>query len=104
PVPDRREIPFVLARGGTSRCCIVEAADLPDEPGARDAIVLELIGGPDPKQLNGLGGGTQSTSKVLIVGRGDNPEFDLEYTFAQVIVGQPQVDYGGNCGNCLSAV
>ena len=97
------EIPFVLARGGTSRCVLVEAADLPAVQAERDAIVLQLIGGPDAKQLDGLGGGTQSTSKVLVVGPG-RAGHDIEYTFAQIVVGQPRVDYGGNCGNCLSAV
>ena len=101
---DCHEIPFVLARGGTSRCCIVEARDLPEDQAERNAILLALIGGPDPKQLGGLGGGTQATSKVLIVRPGDHPDFDIEYTFAQIVVGQPRVDYGGNCGNCLSAV
>jgi 2-methylaconitate cis-trans-isomerase PrpF len=103
-VPDRNEIPFVLARGGTSRCCIVEARDLPESQAERDAILLALIGGPDPKQLDGLGGGTQATSKALIVRPADQPDVDIEYTFAQIVVGQPRVDYGGNCGNCLSAV
>lgn len=100
----RNSLPFVLARGGTSRCCIVERSELPEEQAERDDLLLRLIGGPDPKQLNGLGGATQNTSKVIVVEPPTRPDCDIEYTFAQIVVGQPRVDYGGNCGNCLSAV
>jgi 2-methylaconitate cis-trans-isomerase PrpF len=98
-----RRLPFVFARGGTSRCVIIEDGELPVDQQERDHILLRVIGGPDAKQLDGLGGGTQNTSKVLIVKPADSPDHDIEYTFAQIVVGQPRVDYGGNCGNCLAA-
>ncbi len=96
----------VFMRGGTSRALFFHAADLPTDPAARDRLFLAALGSPDPygRQLDGLGGGLSSLSKVMIVGPPTTPEADLDYTFAQVSVGEPVVDYTGNCGNCTGAV
>jgi 2-methylaconitate cis-trans-isomerase PrpF len=93
-------------RGGTSRCLLFHAADLPPERQARDGILLAALGSPDPygRQLDGLGGGISSSSKAVIVGPPGRADADLDYTFAQVDVRRPLVDYRGNCGNCTSAV
>jgi len=102
----QRRIRAVFMRGGTSRALFFHQADLPSEPEARDRILLAALGSPDPygRQLDGLGGGISSLSKVMIVGPPTVPEADVDYTFAQVSVGEPLVDYTGNCGNCTAAV
>lgn len=104
-MPQRR-VRAVFMRGGTSRCLFFHAGDLPASPAARDAIILAALGSPDPygRQLDGLGGGISSLSKAVIVGPPTRPDADVDYTFAQVGVREPVVDYRGNCGNCTSAV
>jgi len=93
-------------RGGTSRALFFHAADLPQDAGERDKVLLAALGSPDPygRQLDGLGGGISSLSKAVIVGPPSHPRAEVDYTFAQVSVGEPLVDYRGNCGNCTSAV
>src|SRR5437867_5458167 len=93
-------------RGGTSRCLVFRAADLPGMGAARDRILLAALGSPDPygRQLDGLGGGISSLSKACIIGAPTHPDADGDYTFAQVEVAKPVVDYKGNCGNCSSSV
>ena len=102
----QRRIRAVFMRGGTSRALFFHAADLPPEGAARDQILLRALGSPDPygRQLDGLGGGISSLSKACIIGPGTRPDADVDYTFAQVEVRRPVVDYKGNCGNCSSAV
>ena len=102
----QRRIPAVYMRGGTSRCLVFHEHDLPPAGAERDVILLAALGSPDPygRQLNGLGGGISSLSKACIIGPATHPEADVNYTFAQVEVGRPVVDYTGNCGNCSSAV
>ncbi|MBI4590561.1 MAG: hypothetical protein HY725_17165 [Candidatus Rokubacteria bacterium] len=104
-MPQRR-VRAVFMRGGTSRCLFFHAADLPEDARERDQILLAALGSPDPygRQLDGLGGGISSLSKAVIVGSTSRPDADLDYTFAQVSVTEPLVDYRGNCGNCTSAV
>jgi hypothetical protein len=104
-MPQRR-IRAVFMRGGTSRCLVFHEADLPGPGEARDRILLAALGSPDPygRQLDGLGGGISSLSKACIIGSPTHPEADVEYTFAQVHVTRPEVDYAGNCGNCSSSV
>ncbi|TAK24151.1 MAG: hypothetical protein EPO26_07000 [Chloroflexota bacterium] len=99
-------IPAVFMRGGTSRAIFFRNSDLPTDPAARDRLFLAALGGPDPygRQLDGLGGGSSSTSKIAIIGPGTEPGVDVNFTFAQVDVGSPRVDYKGNCGNISSAV
>lgn len=106
PASDRSPsaIHVVLMRGGTSKGVFVREADLPPAGPQRDAFVLELMGSPDPMQLDGLGGTHSSTSKLMAVSPGLDPEIDAEYLFAQVGVDEPVVDWAGNCGNLTAAV
>jgi len=102
----QRKIRAVYMRGGTSRCLVFREGDLPHPGPARDRILLAALGSPDPygRQLDGLGGGISSLSKACIVGAPSHPEADVDYTFAQVDVRSPVVEYHGNCGNCSSAI
>ncbi len=102
----QRKVKAVFMRGGTSRALFFHAADLPQDASERDRILLAALGSPDPygRQLDGLGGGISSLSKAVIVGPASRPDADVDYTFAQVSVKDPLVDYRGNCGNCTSAV
>src|SRR5262249_56612375 len=96
----------VYMRGGTSRCLVFHERDLPAAGVERDYILLAALGSPDPygRQPDGSGGGISSLSKACIIGPSNPPAADVDYTFAQVEVSKPQVDYTGNCGNCSSAV
>jgi len=102
----QRRIRAVYMRGGTSRCLCFHAEDLPAPGPERDTILLAALGSPDPygRQLDGLGGGISSLSKACIVGPPSRSEADVDYTFAQVEVRRPAVDYAGNCGNCSSSI
>jgi 2-methylaconitate cis-trans-isomerase PrpF len=97
--------PAVFMRGGTSRAVMFHARDLPDR-GEWDPIFLAAMGSPDPngRQLNGMGGGISSLSKVCILAPSDRADVDIDYTFAQVQIRDPRVDYRSNCGNMSSAV
>jgi len=98
-------LPAVFMRGGTSRAVMFHQRDLP-ERGKWDPIFLAAMGSPDPngRQLNGMGGGISSLSKVCILAPSDRPDADIDYTFAQVQIQQAAVGYRGNCGNMSSAV
>eukprot|EP01114_Cavostelium_apophysatum_P009071 TRINITY_DN22149_c0_g1_i1.p1 TRINITY_DN22149_c0_g1~~TRINITY_DN22149_c0_g1_i1.p1 ORF type:complete len:397 (+),score=116.55 TRINITY_DN22149_c0_g1_i1:118-1308(+) len=104
------KIPATYMRGGTSKGVFFRLQDLPEVarvPGAaRDALLLRVIGSPDPyaKQIDGMGGATSSTSKAVIVAKSDKPEHDVDYLFGQVSIDKPFVDWSGNCGNLSSAV
>jgi len=102
----QRRIKAAFIRGGTSKGVFFRAGDLPAEAGERDAVLLRALGSPDPyvRQLDGLGGGISSLSKAVIVGRSAHPDADVDYTFAQVAVDRPVVDFAGTCGNLSSAV
>jgi 2-methylaconitate cis-trans-isomerase PrpF len=100
----RARVPAVLMRGGTSKGVFVRDADLPPPGEERDRAILALMGSPDPAQINGLGGATSSTSKLISVSPSSEPGCDVEYLFAQVAVDRAFVDYGGNCGNLTAAV
>jgi 2-methylaconitate cis-trans-isomerase PrpF len=93
-------------RGGTSKAIVFRAADLPADRAERDAIFLAAIGSPDPngRQLDGMGGGISSLSKVCVVGPPSRPDADVDYTFAQIAIDEAAVDYAGNCGNMSSAI
>ncbi len=97
-------------RGGTSKGVFFTPDDLPAparQPGAaRDALMLRVTGSPDPygKQIDGMGGATSSTSKVVIVGPSARPDCDVDYLFGAVAIESPVVDWSGNCGNLTSAV
>jgi 2-methylaconitate cis-trans-isomerase PrpF len=98
-------LPAVFMRGGTSRAVMFHARDLPDRS-EWDPIFLAAMGSPDPngRQLNGMGGGISSLSKVCILAPSDRADADIDYTFAQVQIRDPRVDYRSNCGNMSSAV
>ena len=100
------KIPAVFMRGGTSNAVVFHARDLPPDRALWDEIFLAAIGSPDPygRQLDGMGGGVSSLSKVCIVGPSSRPDADIDYTFAQVQVKETMVDYSGNCGNMSSAM
>ncbi|RMO85778.1 hypothetical protein ALQ32_02299 [Pseudomonas syringae pv. tagetis] len=103
-------IPATYMRGGTSKGVFFRLNDLPQAvqtPGpARDALLLRVIGSPDPyeKQIDGMGGATSSTSKAVIVSRSSRPDHDVDYLFGQVSIDKPFVDWSGNCGNLSAAV
>ena len=103
-------IPATYLRGGTSKGVFFRLQDLPaaaQQPGAaRDALLLRVIGSPDPygKQIDGMGGATSSTSKAVIVSPSTRPGHDVDYLFGQVAIDSPFVDWSGNCGNLSAAV
>lgn len=98
--------PAVFMRGGTSKAIMFHARDLPAARAEWDAIFLSAMGSPDPygRQLDGMGGGVSSLSKVCVIAPSARDDADIDYTFAQVQVREARVDYGGNCGNMSSAV
>ncbi|RUO73110.1 2-methylaconitate cis-trans isomerase PrpF [Idiomarina ramblicola] len=104
------KIPATYMRGGTSKGVFFRLQDLPEpaqQPGAvRDAILMRVIGSPDPyaKHTDGMGGATSSTSKTVIVSKSEQPGHDVDYLFGQVSIDKPFVDWSGNCGNLSSAV
>ncbi|KPU97376.1 3-methylitaconate isomerase [Variovorax paradoxus] len=104
------KIPAVYMRGGTSKGVFFRLQDLPptaQQPGpARDALLLRVIGSPDPyaKQIDGMGGATSSTSKTVILSRSTRPDHDVDYLFGQVSIDSAFVDWSGNCGNLSAAV
>jgi 4-oxalomesaconate tautomerase len=100
----QRSIPCLFMRGGTSRGPFFLDADLPAEVAQRDALLLSVMGSPDPRQIDGLGGADPLTSKVGMVRRSQVPGVDLEFLFAQVSVKEARVDTTPNCGNMLAAV
>ena len=91
-------------RGGTSKGAYFVAEDLPSEPTARDALLLRIMGSPDPNQIDGMGGANPLTSKVAVVSVSDRSDADLDYLFLQVMVDQPVVTDAQNCGNILAGV
>ncbi|MDF1794205.1 MAG: PrpF domain-containing protein [Thalassobaculaceae bacterium] len=103
---DRNRIPAVFIRGGTSKGVFFHARDLPADRAARDAIFLTVIGSPDPyaRQLDGMGGGYSSVSKAVVIEPSARDDADVDFTFAQVVVDKPLVDYAQTCGNLSSAV
>ncbi|MGE7958019.1 2-methylaconitate cis-trans isomerase PrpF [Pseudomonas sp. NPDC089530] len=104
------KIPATYMRGGTSKGVFFSLQDLPEAarlPGAaRDALLLRVIGSPDPyeKQIDGMGGATSSTSKTVILSKSIKPDHDVDYLFGQVAIDKPFVDWSGNCGNLSAAV
>jgi len=104
------KIPATYMRGGTSKGVFFSLQDLPEAarvPGpARDALLLRVIGSPDPyeKQIDGMGGATSSTSKTVILSKSSRADHDVDYLFGQVSIDKPFVDWSGNCGNLSAAV
>jgi len=108
--PPQIRIPATYMRGGTSKGVFFKLTDLPlsaQVPGAaRDKLLLRVIGSPDPygKHTDGMGGGTSSTSKTVILSKSERPDHDVDYLFGQVSIDRPFVDWSGNCGNLSAAV
>ncbi|MFG2944653.1 4-oxalomesaconate tautomerase [Streptomyces adustus] len=98
------EVPCLLMRGGTSKGAYFLAADLPAEPAARDALLLRVMGSPDERQIDGLGGAHPLTSKVGVISPSADPRADVDYLFLQVAVDRPEVSNRQNCGNILAGV
>jgi probable AcnD-accessory protein PrpF len=99
-------IPAVYMRGGTSKGVFFHATALPADPAARDALLLRVIGSPDPygKQIDGMGGASSSTSKVVLLSPSNRTDSDVDYLFGQVAIDAPLIDWSGNCGNLSAAV
>jgi 2-methylaconitate isomerase len=103
-------VPATYMRGGTSKGVFFKQTDLPlaaQVPGAaRDALLMRVIGSPDPygKQIDGMGGATSSTSKTVILSKSTRPDHDIDYLFGQVSIDKAFVDWSGNCGNLSAAV
>jgi 4-oxalomesaconate tautomerase len=91
-------------RGGTSKGAVFLADDLPTDPVARDALLLRIMGSPDPRQIDGMGGADPLTSKVAVVSKSDRDGIDVDYLFLQVFVDRAVVSDSQNCGNMLAAV
>jgi 2-methylaconitate cis-trans-isomerase PrpF len=102
----QKKLPAVFMRGGTSKAIVFHARDLPKSRDEWEPIFLSVIGSPDPnmRQLNGMGGGVSSLSKVCVIGPPTHPDADVDYTFAQVLIDKARVDYNSNCGNMSSAI
>src|SRR6059058_170254 len=104
------KIPATYMRGGTSKGVFFRLQDLPEDaqvPGAaRDNLLKRVIGSPDPygKQIDGMGGASSSTSKVVIISKSKRPDCDVDYLFGAVSIKAPVIDWSGNCGNLVSAV
>lgn len=94
----------MLFRGGTSKGAYFIAKDLPTDPEERNHLLMRIMGSPDPRQIDGIGGGTFVTSKVALLNKSDKTGIDIDYKFIQVLVDEPVVDDEPTCGNLLSAV
>jgi 4-oxalomesaconate tautomerase len=102
--PVRDGIPCIWMRGGTSKGAYFLASDLPADPAARDALLLRLMGSPDPRQIDGIGGADPLTSKIAVVRRSPDAEADVDYLFLQVFVDKPIVTDAQGCGNILAGI
>ncbi len=108
--PSQLKIPATYMRGGTSKGVFFALNDLPEaaqKPGSyRDALLLRVIGSPDPyqKHTDGMGGATSSTSKTVILSASKRAGYDVDYLFGQVAIDKPHIDWSGNCGNLTAAV
>ncbi|MFD5278510.1 PrpF domain-containing protein [Pseudarthrobacter sp. NPDC058362] len=98
------KIPATWMRGGTSKCWVFEWDHLQVPGKTVDEVLLRLFGSPDHRQIDGVGGGTSTTSKAVILSRSVSAEADVDYTFAQVGVEEQKVDWASNCGNCSAVV
>lgn len=99
-----RAFPCVIMRGGTSKAAFFKTEEIPKDTAQRDAFLLDVMGSPDARQIDGLGGGNSLTSKVAIIGVSQREDADVDYTFCQVSITDKLVDTKGNCGNISSAV
>ena len=102
----QRKIPAAFYRGGTSKGVFFHAGDLPPPGAERDQLLLAITGSPDAygKQIDGMGGATSSTSKVVLISKSGRADCDVDYLFGHVDIERPVIDWTGNCGNLISAV
>lgn len=111
----QKKIPAVYMRGGTSKGLFFHGKDLPEDPLSRDRVILAAYGSPDPekpqkpdpnrRQIDGMGGGSYTSSLLSIISPSEDPDYDIGWTFGLVSVDEPSVDYKGkSCGNIPSAV
>ena len=98
------KIPCTYMRGGTSKGPFFDSRELPEDPGKRDRILLQVMGSPDSRQIDGLGGAQTVTSKVVLVEPSPREGIDVDYLFAQVSVDEPIVDTAPPCGNMMAGV
>ena len=105
-LPVRHTLPSVMMRSGTSKGLFLHGKDLPPSQESWVPVLLSVMGSRDGdrKQLDGMGGGSSTTSKVAIVSKSSRRNADVDYTFAQVAVGEGKVDFSGNCGNMACGV
>ena len=94
----------VVMRGGTSKGIFFHEDDLPADAAERERVLLAVMGSPDPRQIDGLGGADNLTSKIVIIAKSKRPDADVDYTFGQVGIDLPYVSYSANCGNLSAAV
>lgn len=94
----------MILRGGTSKGAYFLADDLPSDPDRRDALILSVMGSPDPRQIDGIGGAHPLTSKVAIVSKSKRPDCDIDFLFGQVGIDKAKVDVTPNCGNILAGI
>jgi len=97
-------IPFMQFRGGSSKGLYFLASDLPEDEDLRNKVLLSIIGGADPRQIDGLGGAHPLTSKIAVVNRSVRDDTDVDYLFVQAVIGEDRVDVTPNCGNILAGV
>ncbi len=100
----QQAIPAVVMRGGTSKGLYFKADDLPADPGARNRLLLAVMGSPDARQIDGMGGAHPLTSKVALISPSAHTDADVDYLFLQVMVDRAEVSDGQNCGNILAGV
>lgn len=100
----QKAIPCTLMRGGTSKGAYFLKSDLPSDPAERDRVLLAVMGSPDPRQIDGIGGADPLTSKVAVVSRSERPGIDVDYLFLQVWVDKADVSDAQNCGNILAGI
>lgn len=98
------KVPISVMRGGTSKGIFINFENMPVDRAFWDSFLLDIMGSPDQRQIDGLGGGNSLTSKAAIIKKSAIPDIDVEYTFAQVSIENQLVDFRGNCGNISSAV
>ena len=101
---EMKKYPCVYMRGGTSKAVIFHKEDLPTDKKELDQLFLKVMGTPDVKQIDGMGGTVSSTSKIAIISRSKEPGADVDYTFCHVDIKQPTLGWNSNCGNISSAV
>ncbi|PWK59100.1 2-methylaconitate cis-trans isomerase PrpF family protein [Roseicyclus mahoneyensis] len=104
--PTKIRVPAVFMRGGTSKAIMFHGRDLPEDEADRHWLFLRAMGSPDPgkRQLDGMGGGLSSLSKVCVIAPPSRPDADVDYTFVQIPVSEGAPDYSSNCGNMSSAI